>query len=487
MKSKLKASIFCIAASLVIMAFTIKKTNVPTIYLIGLVDPKTIFLLYFWGNFFTCILIFSYSFSYATSDNRKTLKWFGLGKLLLTIAWVLIILRNSIDDFISINVANSMIFCACCYETIAMLSLLKAHAKKRYRLQIAITIVAIFVFNLGTFLGSTMNTRVLIVAIGVFAIYLPATIHYFTEKGQNFFRAFYVFCYIGFEILIVMRAIYRYMHPKNQFFSHDILDSFYSIGLFLLTLVGIVGFLLLVKEKQDQKIQKLLEDKNQFFSIISHDLRGPLGSAVSLSELLFEDIDKYDKEEIREISEMLCQSNKNSYKLLENLLEWSRVQTGMIVFSPQKIVLNTLIEENIDLNKSAALNKNITLFFESADLIEAEADKNMIDTILRNLLSNAIKFTDRNGKIEVRLSKTDQKVAISVTDNGIGIPDDIKEKLFKINRKVIQKGTQNEVGSGLGLLLCTEFINIHNGKIWVESQHDKGSCFKFTLPLEQIY
>ncbi|WP_281310163.1 sensor histidine kinase [Flavobacterium flavigenum] len=449
-----------------------------------LIDPKTIFLLYFWGNFFTCILIFSYSFSYATIESRKILKWFGLGKLLLTIAWVLIILRNIIDNFLSINLANSMVFCACCYETVAMLSLLKTNTKKRFRLQIAITLAAIIIFNVGTFLGCTINTRVLIGAIGIFAIYLPPTIHYFTEKRKkNFFRTFYVLCYVVFEILIMVRAIYRYIYPQNIFFSHNTLDSLYSISLFLVALVGIIGFLLLVKEKQDHKIQKLLDDKNQFFSIISHDLRGPVGAAASLSELLAEDIEKYSREEIREISEILCQSNKNSYKLLENLLEWSRVQTGMITFSPKKIILNTLIEENIELHKNAALNKNIHLLFEPGDVIEVQADKNMIDTVLRNLLNNAIKFTDKNGKVEIKLIKKDRKIEVAVIDNGIGIPDEIKDKLFKINRKVIQKGTENETGSGLGLLLCSEFINIHKGKIWVENNDSKGTTFKFTLPL----
>ncbi|MBZ4041062.1 sensor histidine kinase [Flavobacterium hibisci] len=451
-----------------------------------LIDPKTIFLLYFWGNFFTCILIFSYSFSYATIDNRKTLKWFGLGKLLLTIAWVLIILRNIIDDFLSINLANSMVFCACCYETAAMLSLLKTNTKKRFRLQLAITLAAIIIFNIGTFLGCTINTRVLIGAIGIFAIYLPPTIHYFTEKRKkNFFRTFYVLCYVLFEILIMVRAIYRYIYPQNLFFSHNTLDSLYSISLFLVALVGIIGFLLLVKEKQDHKIQKLLDDKNQFFSIISHDLRGPVGASASLSELLAEDIEKYSREEIREISEMLYQSNKNSYKLLENLLEWSRVQTGMITLSPKKIILNTLIEENIELNKNAALNKNIYLLFEPDDVFEVEADKHMIDTVLRNLLNNAIKFTNKNGKVEIKLIKKDRKVEIAVIDNGIGIPDEIKDKLFKINRKVIQRGTENEAGSGLGLLLCSEFISMHKGKIWVESHKGKGSSFKFTLPVKQ--
>ena len=260
----------------------------------------------------------------------------------------------------------------------------------------------------------------------------------------------------------------------------------YNISLFLLTLIGTVGFLLLVKEKQDLKIRKLLKDKNQFFSIIAHDLRGPLGSSVRLSEILAENIEEYSREEIKEITEMLHQSNKNSYKLLENLLDWSRVQTGMIEYSPKKIALNTLIKENIELNKNTALNKNITLSFESTELIEVEADKNMIDTIVRNLLTNAIKFTDKHGEITVKMQKHPQKAEISITDSGIGIPDNIKEKLFKINGNVSQRGTENETGSGLGLLLCSEFIKKHKGEIWAESEAGKGSTFKFSLPLEAI-
>ncbi|UPZ15184.1 sensor histidine kinase [Flavobacterium humidisoli] len=450
------------------------------------VDPKTIFLLYFWGNLFTCILIFSFSFSYANSDNRKTLKWFGLGKLILTLAWVLALLRNIIPDFASINIANSMILGACCFETMAMLSLIKTHAKKHYRFQIAITATSIVLFNISTFFDASLNARVIIGGIGIFFIYLLPTITYFTEKGKSFFKTFYVLCYMAFEILIAIRIIHRYLYPQDLIISNDIFDSLYSICLFLLTLIGIVGFLLLVKEKQDHKIRKLLNDKNQFFSIISHDLRGPLGSSVSLSEILLENIEKYSREEIKEISELLHDSNKNIYKLLENLLDWSRVQTGMIAFNPKNVLLNALIEENIELSRNIALNKNINITFESAYLVEAEVDKNMISTILRNLLSNAIKFTDKNGEIKVKLVKINQKIEISITDNGIGVPDYIKEKLFKINGKVLQKGTENELGSGLGLLLCKEFVSIHQGTIWVESEQGKGSTFQFTLPIKVV-
>ena len=445
-------------------------------------DPKTVFQLYFLGNLFVCILIFGYSFSYATVENRKILKWFGSGKFLLTIGWIFLFLRNIIPDFISINIANMIVFSACCYETIAILALLKSKSAKAYRLQIKITVVVILIFNLATLFNVTINTRVLIASIGLFAIYLPPTISYFSERGHNFFRIFYGLCYAAFEVLIIIRLIFNYLYPQKEFFSYTIFDSLYNISLFLLSLISTVGFLLLVKEKQDLKIQKLLKDRNQFFSIIAHDLRGPLGASVGLSEILAENIEEYSAEEIKEITEMLYQSNKNSYKLLENLLDWSQVQTGMIEYSPNKIALNTLIKENIELNKNAALNKNITLSFESAEFIEVEADKNMIDTIVRNLLTNAIKFTNKNGEIKVRMRKGPKKAVISITDSGIGIPDDIKERLFKTNGKVTQKGTEDELGTGLGLLLCSEFVKKHKGEIWVESELGKGSTFKFTLP-----
>ncbi|GGA69958.1 hypothetical protein GCM10008015_08410 [Flavobacterium palustre] len=451
-----------------------------------LLDPKTVFQLYFLGNLLVCILIFSYSFSYATSENKKILKYYGLGKLLLTIGWVFLFLRNNIPDFLSINIANMIVFSACCYETIAILSMFKTRSKHSFRIQIGLTILAAIVFNIATVLESTINTRVLIVSIGLFAIYLQPTISYFTDKKHNFFRTFYGLCFAGFEILLVIRIIYNFFNPQTDFFAHGVFDSLYNATLFLLSLTSTVGFLLLIKEKQDLKIQRLLKDKNQFFSIIAHDLRGPLGSSVGLSEILTENIEQYSLEEIKEITDMLCQSNKNSYKLLENLLGWSQVQTGMIEFNPKKIALNALIQDNLELNRNAALNKNIRLLFDADEFIEVEADKNMIDTIVRNLLTNAIKFTDKHGEIKVEMKKYPQKAEISVTDSGVGIPKSIKEKLFKINGRVSQKGTDNETGTGLGLLLCSEFIKKHQGKIWVESEIGKGSTFKFSLPLATI-
>ncbi|WP_289659128.1 sensor histidine kinase [Flavobacterium panacagri] len=448
-------------------------------------DPKTIFLLYFWGNLFVCILIFSYSFSYASTENRKKLNTFGFGKVLLTIGWICIFLRGIVPDFISINFGNTIILSGCWYETIAIISMNKAKFNRRYQIQTVLTVIAIVVFNMAALLGGSMNTRIIIMSLCIFAIYLLPTIGYFREKATNFFRVFYLLCYVSFEILIFIRAVYTYVSPQQHFFRQSTFDSLYSIGLFLLTLVGTVGFLLLVKEKQDLKIQKLLKDKNLFFSIIAHDLKGPLGSSLALSEILSQEIDTYSREEIKEITEMLHDSNKNIYKLLENLLNWSRMQTGMIEYNPKMIDLNSLIEENIKLSKSTALNKNIDLRFESTEVVSTMLDKDMIDTVLRNLLTNAVKFTEQQGEIVVSLHKTNKKAEVSIRDNGIGIPLNIQEKLFKINEKVIQKGTENEIGNGLGLLLCHEFIKKHHGEIWAESKLGKGSTFKFILPLEK--
>lgn len=449
-------------------------------------DPKTVFQLYFLGNLFVCILIFSYSFSYATSDNRKILKWFGYGKLLLTIGWVFLFLRDIVPDFLSINIANTIVFSACCYETLAILSMFKTKSNQFLRIQIGITIVAALIFNIATLLESSINTRILIVSIGLFAIYLLPTISYFTENRHNFFRTFYGLCFAGFEILLLIRIFFNYFNPQTAFFVHSFFDSFYNVTLFLLSLTSTVGFLLLIKEKQDLKIKQLLKDKNQFFSIIAHDLRGPLGASVGLSEMLSENIQEYSQEEIKEITGMLHQSNRNSYKLLENLLDWSQVQTGAIEFNPKKLVLNTLIKDNVELNKNAALRKSISISFDSNEFIEVEADKNMIDTIVRNLLTNAIKFTAKNGEIKVKIKKYPQKAEVSIMDTGVGISDKIKEKLFQINGKVTQRGTEDEIGTGLGLLLCSEFVKKHQGEIWVESEFGKGSTFKFSLPLESM-
>jgi signal transduction histidine kinase len=168
--------------------------------------------------------------------------------------------------------------------------------------------------------------------------------------------------------------------------------------------------------------------------------------------------------------------------LLENLLEWSRSQTGKLEFNPQKVNLKALIDEHISNLGMQVVTKNIRLNNKVADDIEIMADINLINTVLRNLLSNAVKFTEKEGMITVHADRLKDHVAIAVKDTGIGISRDNIDKLFRIDDKYTREGTEHESGTGLGLLLCKEFVEKHGGKIWVESQEGKGSEFIFSIP-----
>ena len=234
--------------------------------------------------------------------------------------------------------------------------------------------------------------------------------------------------------------------------------------------------------KQNQQLTEANATKDKFFSIIAHDLRNPFNSILGFSELLLKNIDKFDNEKIVRFVNTINSTGKSTYKLLENLLEWSRSQTGKIEFKPEDFILENLLIEVVDLSNNAAASKNITLSYEITDSLIAFADRNMINTVLRNLISNAIKFTNRNGSITITAKKHNNRIETSVKDSGVGMSKTAINSLFKISEKAGTLGTENEQGTGLGLILCQEFITKHQENIWVESEVGKGSEFKFTLP-----
>jgi|GEM_PF-6644184 len=232
-----------------------------------------------------------------------------------------------------------------------------------------------------------------------------------------------------------------------------------------------------------EKLEKINSEKDKFFSIIAHDLRSPLSSFVGLTKILSEELGNFEQDELQEMLVELRNSSSNVYKLLENLLEWSRLQRGVIKFEPESVDLAYFIDQNIALLKEAANLKNIKL----SNLIDRkcyiEADPTMLNTIMRNLLSNAIKFTPRNGEVKIGAypSEDGNYAVIYVQDTGIGIEKENIDKIFSIEHKVNRPGTEGEPSSGLGLLLCKEFIEKHQGKIWVESEVGKGTTFYFTM------
>jgi len=237
-----------------------------------------------------------------------------------------------------------------------------------------------------------------------------------------------------------------------------------------------------LKESEAQ-LKELNTTKDKFFSIIAHDLKNPFNSLLGFSDLLVKNALKYPPEKVQQFAQTMNSAANQGYKLLENLLEWSRLQTGSIKPNPVKVKPSDLIYEVKLLCEQTAKSKNIELqsLNDCNDYILA--DKEMIKTVLRNLITNSLKFTKEQDIVKISTQRLDNHVVFIISDTGIGIEPEHIAKIFNIDCKLSKEGTAGEKGTGLGLILCKEFVEIHGGQIWVESEVGKGSDFKFTLPL----
>ena len=276
------------------------------------------------------------------------------------------------------------------------------------------------------------------------------------------------------------------------------IDNLYLIISMFAISASSIGLIMLLKEinqktillkntriQQDKlKLKELNLTKDKLFSIIAHDLRSPFNGILGFSELLIESLKDFEITKSKKYVSIINSSAKNTLALLDNLLNWAKSQTGQINFNPQKIILSSIIREILEHSNSIATVKQITLIHKQTDKIEVYSDKNMLKTVLRNLITNAIKFTKSGGCINIIVITKQNHVEISISDNGIGINEEKLKTLFNISSNTTSLGTENEKGSGLGLVLCKEFVEKLGGCIWVESEVGKGSDFKFTLPLE---
>jgi len=258
---------------------------------------------------------------------------------------------------------------------------------------------------------------------------------------------------------------------------------------FLISIGGQIAFAIERKlaeaeiKLKNELLQAVNSEKDKFFSILAHDLRGPLSAFVSATQIITEEVQAMSIEEIKEITLSMKQSASGIYSLLENLLEWSSMQRGVMDFIPDKINLKDRLNECLNVLSESAKKKDIRLEYVVDENLTISADRHMLDAILRNLISNAIKFTKTGGIVSISAVYNDDKsVRVSVADSGIGMSPELKEKLFKIDEKTSRPGTEGEPSTGLGLLLCKEFIEKHRGKIWAESEVGKGTTFIFILP-----
>lgn len=244
----------------------------------------------------------------------------------------------------------------------------------------------------------------------------------------------------------------------------------------------------IIRQKEEiriyaEELKDLNATKDKLFSIIAHDLRSPFTGIQGFSELLLTNLNEFDISETKKFIEHINQSAVSTLDLLDKLLEWAQNQTGQISFNPTNLSFKPIVIEILGILKSSAKFKNISLNFIESDINVVYADQNMLKTILRNLIQNAIKFTNTNGRIDIFSEKKSGYVEITVSDDGIGMNEYTKEKIFEVDKKKTMTGTDDERGIGLGLVICNEFVKKHGGIIRVESELGKGSKFIFTLPV----
>ncbi len=295
--------------------------------------------------------------------------------------------------------------------------------------------------------------------------------------------------------VMIVYMITAFVHPEltRNYNSYDFftvfINNLYSLAGAGIAIIGTSYVYENIKRKSfryQKKLKELNEQKDKFFSILAHDLRTPFSGFVGISDIMSKEIDTMSINEIKDLSKTLNSASTATLKLLEDLLEWSRVQTNRIQYNPETVNLEQLIKKSVDVMTSTASGKGLNIRIQVNPDTDVLCDTNMIYNVLRNLISNSIKFTNNGGTITIKAKDNGTFTQVSVSDNGVGIQEkDIKD-LFRIDKSFTTPGTNNEKGTGLGLILCKEFVEKNKGEIWVESSPGKGSTFNFSIPLNNF-
>ena len=241
-----------------------------------------------------------------------------------------------------------------------------------------------------------------------------------------------------------------------------------------------------IAEKSERNLQEINKLKDKFLAIIAHDLKSPFNAIQGFSELLVNRINESKEEEVcdkvRNYAEIIYSSSKKATGLLENLMEWALIEAGDIRFKPEILKVSEMTDQTREALDSALKLKSIQLIDNSPENMEIYADKSMLNSILRNIISNAIKFTPKLGQITITSQQDKNETKIAIQDTGVGMNEETRSKIFDNYELESQPGTDNETGTGLGMILCKQFIRKHEGEIWVESEINKGTTFHFSLP-----
>ena len=457
-------------------------------------DYKSVLFFLIINNIFIIILFLYFLL------NKNLKKWFLvfylIGKTFQTLSFVGIALRDYISPFFSVQVSNFFLISCFALNAFAVLSF---DGKFRAKIFYLYALFVFIFFGWFAFNADNGSFRLVIQILASIFFFGSGALFLLRQKEKYNFLYFISGTFILYSVFQIFRAYIIYNSGQEYNFFHgagiDSLNFIVSAFAMNVTSIGFLFLLLevnarvienknLLIEKDHEDLKILNQTKDKFFSIIAHDLRGPIGTMSSLLDLIKEEYNDKLDEKVLKAFNILNSTSKQTFSLLENLLTWARSHSGNIKYNPVKQNIQTIIQNNFRISDATAREKNIKLINQIPDNCFGMVDSEMTDTIVRNLLTNAIKYTPDNGTITVSSRKNNNFIEISIQDTGIGISQQILEKLFHINeRNVSTKGTKGEKGTGLGLILCKEFTEKQGGKIWVESKVETGSVFYFSVPV----
>lgn len=446
--------------------------------------------------FFLCIssifIVFMY-LSYLVLNKSKnwSLITFIIGKILQTIGIIGFSFSMSQSDSFLLTTGYIFVLIGYAFEVFGITSFDLVFRKKNFY---SIFISAmIFVLLVVLFLNSPdYQKRMIFSMAGVFYFGFGG-IYFIRLSGHTRFDKLIGFTYIMFSVVFLMNIVtLSYQNDNFQLFAtKGSLDLIICFTGYFVILLGGIGLLMIQREQNERiikrdnhELKKLNAEKDKFFSIIAHDLKSPVGAIKQLLKILVKDYNVMDPVTRKELLDAIYSSSKVTYDLLENLLQWARTESGSISFNPKKINLLDIAISTVNLLHGNIRKKNLSINLNINAKDIAFADENMLMTVFRNLLSNAIKFTPKSGEISIESTISDNGfVKLDFADTGVGIRKNNLRNLFETQSEFSTTGTDGEIGTGLGLKLCKEFIEKHKGEIGVKSRFNKGSEFWFTLPV----
>ncbi len=456
------------------------------------IDVKTLFIFTAAANIFIISLFATYIKLYKVKN--PIIYIFMLSRIIGIIFLIMLSLRKSEPTPIGIIINTTINLFIVFYEIYCISFIERKFDSKHFKRFLLIPVF--FSIAISFFSTSTISERMTVVSLSVSIIYAFTAYILLTEKGKTKIQFLTGYILALASLSLLMRAISAFFKVDVIVYSTNFMLVIPLIFFLILNLVIPLLLIFILKEKDNeiiekdnQKLSELNKSKNKFFSIIAHDLRGPLGGLHQIGELLWLNKNKISDEKREKLTKALYQNSKNTFNLLDNLLKWASANAGLISYEPSKLNLHEVVFNNICLFNSQVKLKNMTLSWDFEEKLFVFADSDMIDTVIRNIISNAIKFTPNGGKIEIVLDKIDEAnntCTIAVVDNGIGMAKESQLKVFEIDTTISTLGTNEESGTGLGLKLCKEFLTINKGTIWIESNENRGTSVFISLPIKNI-